>query len=502
MQYTKFLKWALLGGLGLVFFIPFIIAGGTTFPNMFFPYITGKNFAFRILIELLLGLYMLLALREPKYRPRASYVLWALGAFVVWVGIATIFSVDPAKSFWSNFERMEGYVTVLHLFAYFLMVGAVATAEKWWDRIFQISITAGSLQALYSLGQLLHIGGLTPSSQSGARLDGTYGNATYLAVFMLFNIFFTLFMLVRQSHKRDALTSNILYGLALVLQVSVLYYTQTRGALLGFIGGLIIAGLYILWKARGGEWQRVRKVALYGLGAVAVLIVLFFALRQTSFVQHSETLSRLASISLSSNNARFQIWNMTYQGFKEKPLLGWGQENFNFVFNKYYQPAMYNQEQWFDRAHNQFLDWLIAGGLPAFLLYVALFGLAVWAIIRSSVLSTPEQAILLGLLAGYAFNNLFVFDDLMSSVYFVLLLAFVHSFSGAKLPGFMFLSKPMSDRGIAVVAPIVAVAVLGGAWILNAPGIARYWHAEGSKITVTTIPDGAWCWHLARLIAR
>lgn len=490
MQYTNYLKWALLGGLGLVFFIPFIIAGGQLFPNMFFPYITGKNFAFRILIELLFGMYILLALREPKYRPRASYMFWAFGAFVVWMGIATVFSVDPAKSFWSNFERMEGYITVLHLFAYFLMVGVVVTAERWWDRLFQVSIAAGSLQALYALGQLLHIGGLTPSSQSGARLDGTYGNATYLAVFMLFNIFLTLFMLVRQSHKRDALTANILYGLALVLQVSVLYYTQTRGALLGFMGGVIIAAIYIVWKARGGEWRMLRKVSLWGLGGIAILVVLFFALRQTSFVQHSETLSRLSSISLSSNNARFQIWNMTYQGFKEKPLLGWGQENFNFVFNKYYQPGMYNQEQWFDRAHNQFLDWLIAGGLPAFLLYISLFGLAVWVIIRSSVLSVPEQAILLGLLAGYAFNNLFVFDDLMSSVYFIILIAFVHGLSAAKLPGFMFLSKPLGDRAIAVAAPVVLVVVLLGAWMLNAPGIARAQNLLVALMTQVPVQDG------------
>ncbi|MDO8518347.1 MAG: O-antigen ligase family protein [bacterium] len=497
MQYTNYLKWALLGGLGLVFFIPFIVAGGSVAPNMFFPYITGKNFAFRLLVELLFGLYVLLALREPKYRPRASYMLWAFGAFVLWMGIATIFSVDPAKSFWSNFERMEGYITVLHLFVYFLMVGAIAMAERWWDRLFQVSITAGSLQALYSLGQLFHIGGLTPSSQSGARLDGTYGNATYLAVFMLFNIFLTLFMLVRQSHKRDALTANILYGLALVLQVSVLYYTQTRGALLGCIGGIVIAAIYIVWnlpagrqEARGGEWRVLRKVSLYGLGAIVILVGLFFTLRQTSFVQHSETLSRLASISLSSNNARFQIWNMTYQGFKEKPLLGWGQENFNFVFNKYYQPAMYNQEQWFDRAHNQFLDWLIAGGLPAFLLYISLFGLAVWVIIRSSALSIPEQAILLGLLAGYAFNNLFVFDDLMSSVYFIVLIAFVHSLSAAKLPGFMFLSRPLGDRAIAVAAPVVLVVVLLGAWTLNAPGIARAQNLLVALMTQVPVQDG------------
>jgi len=62
--------------------------------NMFFPFITGKKLVFRIIVELLAGAYILLALREPKYRPRASTLMWAVCAFVVWMGVATIVSVD------------------------------------------------------------------------------------------------------------------------------------------------------------------------------------------------------------------------------------------------------------------------------------------------------------------------------------------------------------------------------------------------------------------------
>ncbi len=474
MQYTKYLRWALLGGLALVFFTAFIIADGLIIPNMFFPFITGKNFVFRILIEILLGLYVILAVREPKYRPRSSTLLWALCAFMVWIALATIFSVDPIKSFWSNFERMEGYITTLHLFAYFIILGAVVVAEEWWERLFQISIAAGVLQALYSLCQLIHLFGLSPSSQSGPRLDGTFGNATYLAVFMLFNIFITLFMLLRQ---RKSTTAQALYGIALVLQVAVLYYTETRGALLGVLGGVIIAAIYFAWRARGGEWRGLRKISLWGLGVIAVIVIAFFGLRNTSFVQHSSTLQRIASISLSdpTTQARFEIWHMAWDGFKQSPktvILGWGQENFNFVFNKYYNPAMYDQEQWFDRAHNQFIDWTVDGGLPAGLLYVAMFLLAAWAIVKSE-LEVPEQAILLGLLAGYAFNNLFVFDDLMSSVYFFTILALAHTLCRRPLPGRLFLAKPAGEQAVAILAPIVVVVVVVGAWCLNAPGLAR-----------------------------
>ena len=104
MDYTKWLKWLIIGGLCIVPFIAFIVADGIHFPaNMFFPYITGKNFTFRIIVEIVLALYVLLAVCEPKYRPSTSPLMWSMGAFMVWMALATILSVDPVKSFWSNF---------------------------------------------------------------------------------------------------------------------------------------------------------------------------------------------------------------------------------------------------------------------------------------------------------------------------------------------------------------------------------------------------------------
>ena len=487
MSYTKILRWVLLIGLGLVFFVPFIIADGRLIPNMFFPFITGKNFAFRILIEALLGVYVVLALREPKYRPKVSWAMWTACAFVVWMGFATAISVDPIKSFWSNFERMEGYITVLHLFVYFVIVGAVVTAEEWWERLFQISIFSSALMGVYALLQLLHV--LAISSQSGARVDTTFGNAAYLGVFMLFNVFITLFMLVRQ---RKIVLAQALYGIALVLQVTTLYYTQTRGALLGLVGGLIVAAIYTAVRGKAKEWKKLRQISLWGLGALVVLAVAFFALRSSSFVQHSQTLSRVASISLSdpTTAARFSIWHMALKGFVERPITGWGQENFSFVFNKNYEPWMYTQEQWFDRAHNQFLDWLIAGGIPAFTLYVLFFVLIAMAIITTEALTVPEQAVLLGLLAGYAFNNLFVFDDLISSIYFFTLLAFAHGLTQRKLHGKLFLSKPVHDHGVAIVAPLVLVATIFGVWVLNAPGLARAQNLLNAIITQVSNGQG------------
>ena len=172
MNYTKVLRWALIIGLCLVPFTAFIVADGThSFGiNMFFPYITGKNFAFRILVEALLAAYVLLAIREPKYRPRSSSVMWAFGGLVAWMLLATIFSVDPSKSFWSNFERMDGYITLLHMFVLFIIASTVLTVEKWWEKFFQVSVAAsvyifvGAAQLFYTLApEVRQVWGIDPS---------------------------------------------------------------------------------------------------------------------------------------------------------------------------------------------------------------------------------------------------------------------------------------------------------------------------------------------------
>lgn len=487
MQYSKYLKWACIGLISIIFLVPFIVADGQWFPAAFFPYITGKNFAFRILVEMLLACYLLLAMLAPEYRPKRSGLMLVLLAFVAWMGIATVFSVDPGKSFWSNFERMEGYVSLLHFFAYTVITSAVVSAAGCWRSVMRVVVGVSSVQALFGLFQLLHLFGFAPSSQSGARLDGTFGNAAYLAVYMLFSIFTTLYLLVVE--RRNS-TANVLYGVALVLQVVVLFGTQTRSALIGVVGGILLAALLVIVRSRGSNATGgVRKLAVILVATVVVLVGSLYFARNTSFVQNQPTLQRFAAISLTDRTtaSRFAIWHMALRGFADKPVTGWGQENFSYVFNTYYEPSMYNQEAWFDRAHNAFLDWLIAGGLPAFLLYVGVFFMAVRAILRST-LEVPAQAVLVGMFAGYAANNMLVFDNLTSYLFFFFMVAFTMSLTPRKDVSAAHASsrvKGLSDHAFAIAAPIVLVSVFLVGWSLNAPSLAR-----AENLLVAMMPSG------------
>ena len=459
MNMHKFLANAVvLAGFIAIPFIAFIILGQTTF----FPYIVGKNFAFRLIVEIMFSAWVVLAVVDSEYRPRKGYIL---GAFVALLGLMTIsaiFAADPEKSFWSNFERMEGVVTYFHLFAYFVVASTVLTARDMWRPYLNFHLFVGVIMAIYGVMQWA---GQMKISQGGIRIDGTLGNAEYLSTYALFNIFLALFMLVRENF--ESTWGNVrmaVYGLIIILQTFVLYHSGTRGAMLGLIAGLILSALLIAIFERNSKKLRMGAIGI--LVAIMLLVGGFIAIRDASFIQQSPVLSRLAAISPTegTGKARLMVWGMAYEGFKERPVLGWGMDNFSYVFSKYYDPNMWGQEQWFDRAHNVFFDWLVSGGALGLLAYLSLFGCAVYCIWRrADELSIVEKSVLTGLLGGYFFQNLFVFDNLSSLIYFATILAYVESMSHKKD---VTIEKKSMGKIITREGEDITFLVSGGAVIL------------------------------------
>ena len=463
MNLKNFLKGSIIGGIFLVPFIPFIVSS-----SMFFPFITGKNFTFRIIVEIIFALWLILQLYAPEYRMKRSWILISMAAFVGVMTIADLFGVNFFRSFWSNFERMEGLITLFHLLAYIVVVSSVLNTEKLWNRWFNTSIGVSVLIALYGFGQ---IAGLYTIHQGGLRLDATFGNASYLAVYLLFHIFITAWFFYKSLGK---LYPMMLYGAALCMQVIILMYTGTRGTVLGVVGGIMLSALLI--ALFGKEYPGLRKTALSGLGVLVLLVGAFIGLRNVPAVQENPILARFANVSLSDTTveSRFILWrNIAWNGFKERPILGWGQDNFIHVFGKYYKAEMYKQEPWFDRAHNVFFDWLIAGGILGLLSYLLLFVSALLCVWKSTF-TLPERAFLTGLFAAYFFHNIFVFDTLISYVYFATVLAYIHHKSVAA-PLVVKTKKPapvLPATTRRLLSSGIVIAGLGLIYFLNVPGIS------------------------------
>jgi len=457
----KILSYAVWGGLLLVPFVPFVVSS-----SMLFPFITGKGFAFRILIEIVAGLYVLLALIDVEYRPKLSLISKAVLVFAGVILLADLFGENPFKSLWSNYERMEGFVTIAHLAVYYIVASSVFHTKEWWNKFWNVSLVASGLMTIYGFFQLA---GLATINQGGVRVDATFGNASYLAIYMVFHMFLSANFFLQAKNKMW----QWVYGLLFIAQGVILYFTATRGAILGFIGGALLTVAIIVWKERANP--RIRKIAI-GLGlSVAILIGVFVGIRNTAFVQKSPVLSRFATLSFAEikTQGRYYVWPMAIEGWKDRPILGWGQENFNYVFNKNYNPLMYAQEQWFDRTHNVVLDWLIAGGILGLLSYLSLFGALLYFMWKKSDFSLEEKAIFTGFLAAYFFHNFFVFDNLISYIIFFSLLAYVHGRSVHQGIWTRLTTRTVGKDAFNYVAvPVVVLATIAVVYFVNVPAVS------------------------------
>lgn len=415
-------SWIIKIGLAALTLLPLYISSG-----MLFPFITGKNFVFRILVEILAVLWVGLMVVWPQYRPRLTPLVKLSTIFILIVFLADLFSPNPYRAFFSNYERMEGFMMIFHLWLYFLMLSSVLKSRRDWFIFTHIALLGGIAVGLVGLVQYV---GLRYSPQGGYRIDSTIGNPTYLAAYLSFHVWLLAYLL-RRFWERWWL--RILYSAGLVFELVVIYLAASRGAAIG----LFLATFFLL-IACVFYWPRIfpglvsyRKFAIAFLLLLVIAPFVFWQIKDSSFIPPNSMLSRLASISLKEPTtlSRFAIWNMSLKGFADRPILGWGQENYYLVFQKYYDPKLYASEPWFDRSHNILLDWLVHTGILGAGAFFSMLGAAfylLWKNIKSRKIDTLEGAILGVALVSYLAQNLFVFDNLNTYLMFFALLAYIN----------------------------------------------------------------------------
>lgn len=412
----KILFWVVrIGAYILPFFLLVVLT------SLFFPFITGKNFLFRIVVEIITAAWIgLLFINFKKYWPKWNFVSIAFIVFVSVIFLSAVFGVDFRNSFWSNFERMDGLVTHLHLLLlFFILTGTFRTRREWFI-LFGVSIAVSVFLAFYGL--LEYSGAITTFGASGSRIMSTLGNPLYVAAYLTFNIFLILFLWLSVR----SLSLKWLLGILFLFELIVFFLTGARGAFLGILAGAGI--IFILWLLifKGVKKKIILVSAIIILALIPILLNTF---RNVPFIKNNSVISRFSGISFSEQTvqSRLTIWSMALKSFRERPILGWGFNNFIIPYAKNYDPKMYGNEPWFDRTHNMPLEWLVSAGIIGFLTYLTLFTSFIWALIqgvRRKLFQKSTALIFIGMLVAYLIQISFVFDTLPTYLMLVLMLGF------------------------------------------------------------------------------
>ncbi len=417
--------------------------------SVFFPFIGGKDYFFRFAVELALIFFVLWWAFEArvgeakelfnsiKKRP----LFLAVSAFVLMVLLSCLFAYDMHAAFWSNYERGEGGFQMIHYYIFFVLLLLLLRTEKEWQNIFKYSLVAAGLMILYGLGGSFVVSGFIGPYAGGGppagwwhelvdgRFQGSLGNPAYVAPYLIFSMFFAAYLWVKRKAAGTA-SAFVQWGYGVLIAIFLFFFvlSQTRGAFLGLAAGVFVLLLYFVVAGRGA----LRKWSTIALAIVIVLGGGAFALRNTSFVQ-SFPEGRLLQISTSDYTAqtRFWVWGEAWKGFLERPVFGWGPENFTAVYDKFFDPRFFvpgqSTETWFDRAHSVFFDYLAETGALGLLSYLSIFFIFFWSFFRrKGDASTPllERGLILALPVAYLVQGAAIFDVLPMYLNLFLFIAF------------------------------------------------------------------------------
>jgi len=170
------------------------------------------------------------------------------------------------------------------------------------------------------------------------------------------------------------------------------------------------------------------------LKIIALAIPFLLGLIILVLVLKSSKIQEIITTNLKDMNARILVWKIAWKGFLERPIFGWGVENFNVVFAKFFNPKLYLKEYggeiWFDRTHSIIMGTLINSGIIGLISYLSIFFVSVISLFKKSFNENKEKitinVTIISLLIAYFAQNLFVFDMISSYIVLFLTLAFIN----------------------------------------------------------------------------
>lgn len=385
-----------------------------------FPFITTKILYFRLLIEFASVIYIILAFRFPEIRPKFNWLNRTILIYLAVIIITSLLGLNFYRSFWGNIERGEGLVSILHFVAYFIILSASLRSFRDWQKYLLFALVVVLLSGFYSLAQLFNLSFVVLAGAT--RTIGTVGNASFFAGYVMLGVMLSLYLLKNETR----LAMRWFLGSAAIFLTIILYLTQTRGALIASVVALFLYFLFTIFRAK----SRLVKIGSLGLLVVVLLVpFLIYANRHSEFIRTHGTLNRLASISPSdiTTQSRLDTWQASWRGWKDRFFLGYGYENYNLAFNKYFPARIFKDQGsqiWFDRAHDIVFDIGVTSGIFGLVSYFSIFAAAFYFLFKMR--HQLPGALILGLgLVAYFLQNLFVFDTHATYLMFYMLVAHI-----------------------------------------------------------------------------
>ena len=381
----KIKKWILLGIYLFVFFVPIL-------PQDKYR-IEYKNLPISADTLIIMYIVLLLAIMLLKKENRKeikkslnkfikSYFFMAVIAYTV-VCIASLFVAINKKAAVMELGRFWTYIIL------FFVILVFVDNEEDIKRIVKLFIVSILLTCIYGLSQYFMKSTKFLDATIGmgtGRVFSSFVNPNYWGAFINL-VFFPILMLAKNKVKNY----RFLYVLLILLFTnSVLSYT--RGSWVGMVIGFVL--LSILYNIKL-------------LIPVAAIVPLSFFVPK--LWQRIMSIFDLKSLTIGE---RFILWKTGYMMFKEHPILGVGNGNYNFRYRDYVvkYPELYLDRPLYS-VHNSYLKVLAETGILGIISFIGVIAFYINEIINvyknsSNKLAKDMSIAFLCSMASYLFQNI------------------------------------------------------------------------------------------------
>jgi O-antigen ligase/Flp pilus assembly protein TadD len=389
--------------------------------NYLFPFILPRALFLRITLDLAFPLYLYLILAKKEFRPNLKNPLnLSVLAFLAIYFITSFTGVAPLRSVWGNIERMGGSWYMMHLvMLYFYVLMIAQASSKLLLRFLKFFLWIAIASVLYGVWVYMGLPGFYADPSLPSRVSSSFGNPIFFASFLILPLFLTIFFALQE----EDLGWKIIYSIAAILQLFGIYQSATRGAFVGLVIGVFVAGVVYLFKA---PTKRLKLYGFYGIAGLVIIVGLLFSF--SGKLPTSSFLYRITHLKDNNSSARLIQWKIALEGFKDRPVLGVGPENYYVIANQYYNPEMNKYDaSWFDKPHNYLLEILVTTGVIGFAAYLAALAFFAWSLykaFKAGLISWLESCVLLAGMLAYQIQNIFVFDTISASIAFFVYLGF------------------------------------------------------------------------------
>lgn len=349
---------------GTVIIVPFIYLP-LIFVHDFFYW---PKYIALVIISTFMLIMILLNLSSIDKLFRFDWINRLLLIYFVLITISLFFSLDPLVSIQGRMYRYDGYTTQLMYILLFLFARNISVIDK---RFIKLVAIGTSILSIYGIMQYL---GFEPFMRDFIRMGwksafSTFGNQNFFGSFLVLQIPFSLYIISVYQMKWGYITYSI--------SILALMMTSTRSAWIGFAISFVFMYILILRKNSQYKW---------------IILITIFIILGFNFMTGSQLISRFLSVfkdvnilittSYDSNHEvidqlgslRMFIWIRTLELIKMRPFFGFGIENLDLAFERYFYIDIINLNKTYviiDKAHNDFLHIAVSTGIPSLISYCA-----------------------------------------------------------------------------------------------------------------------------------